>query len=101
MRTVLTPPDLAAGYFGETVSISDDGRRLLVGAPRTDCPEGDRCGVAYLYERDQFWQLARTLVPGNRAEDANFGHHLALSPDGGSAAVQGAAIHLFKLDASG
>ena len=40
-------PTPTAGYFGETVALSADGRRLLTGAPRTDCAEGVRCGVAY------------------------------------------------------
>lgn len=98
LRTVLTPPDPAAGYFGETVALSADGRRLLTGAPRTDCAEGARCGVAYVYDHDRLWRLSRTLRPATNAEDANFGHHLALSADGRHAAVQGAVIHVFALD---
>jgi hypothetical protein len=97
-RTKLTPPDPDAGYFGETVALSGDGRRLLTGAPRTDCAQGARCGVAYLYERDQFWHLARALRPATNAEDANFGHHLTLSADGRQVAIQGAVIHVFALE---
>ena len=97
LRIKLTPPDTGAGYFGETVALSGDGRRLLTGAPRTDCAEGARCGLAYLYERGESWHLARTLRPATEAEDANVGHHLALSADGRTAAVQGAVIHVFAL----
>ena len=91
----LGPPDPLAGYFGETVALSADGRWLLVGAPRTDCEAGDRCGVAYLYDRTRSWALARTIRPATNAADANFGHRLALSPDGRYLAVQGAVIHVF------
>jgi hypothetical protein len=95
---VLVPPDLTAGYFGETVALSRDGRRLLVGAPRTDCPEGPRCGLVYLFERDRFWRLARTIRSATSTADANFGHHLALSADGRHAAAQGAVLHVFALE---
>ena len=99
LRKTLGPPiGSSAGYFGETVALSGDGRRLLVGAPRTNCPEGDRCGVAYLFERDGDWALARTIRPATNAADANFGHHLAISSDGRHLAVQGAIIHVFQLD---
>ena len=93
----LPPPDKAAGYFGETVALSGNGRLLLVGAPRTDCAQGDRCGVAYLFERDRNWALARTIRPATNTGDANFGHHLAISRDGRHLAVQGAIIHVFTL----
>ena len=97
LHKVLIPPDLAAGYFGETVALSRDGRRLLIGAPRTDCAEGPRCGLVYLFERDRFWRLARTIRPATSLPEANFGHHLALSADGRHAAVQGAGLHMFTL----
>ena len=100
-RKLLTAPDAAAGHFGETVALSRDGRRLLVGAPRTACDEGERCGAAYLFERDRLWRLARTLRPATEAADANFGHHLAISGDGGEAVVQGRALHVFTLDGDG
>jgi FG-GAP repeat len=96
-RKTLSPPDQGVGYFGETVALSGDGRLLLVGAPRTDCAEGDRCGVAYLFDRDRSWGLARTIRPSTNASDANFGHHLAISRDGRHLAVQGASIHVFTL----
>jgi hypothetical protein len=96
-RKLLTAPDAAAGHFGETVALSRDGRRLLVGAPRTACAEGERCGAVYLFERDRLWRLARTLRPATEAADTHFGHHLAISADGGEAAVQGRALHEFTL----
>ena len=95
LRKTIRPPDSTAGYFGETVALSQDGRRLLVGAPRTDCDVGDRCGIAYLYERDRDWGLARTIQPAVAAADANFGHHIAINRDGSEIAAQGAAIHVF------
>ena len=77
------------------MALSGDGRHLLVGAPRTDCAKGDRCGVAYLFERDRNWELSRTIRPAVSAADANFGHHLAIGRDGREFAVQGASIHVF------
>lgn len=100
-RRKLTPPDLAAGHFGETVALSADGGRLLVGAPRTACAAGERCGIAYLFERDRYWQPTRTIRADHPRQDANFGHHLALSPEGTRAAVQGAVLHVIALDDAG
>ncbi len=98
LRKTLPPPDPDAGYFGETVALSGDGRLLLVGAPRTDCAESDRCGVAYLFDRGRGWGLARTVRPATSTGDANFGHHLAISRDGRHLVVQGAVIHVFSVD---
>jgi FG-GAP repeat len=100
-RKLLTAPDPDAGYFGETVTLSGDGRRLLVGAPRSACAEGERCGTAYLFERDRLWRLARTIRPATETADANFGHHVALSADGRHAAVQGKVLHVFTLEGGG
>lgn len=97
-RRKLTPPDLAAGHFGETVALSADGGRLLVGAPRTACTAGERCGIAYLFERDRYWQMTRTIRPDQPIPDANFSHHLSLSPEGTRAALQGAAVHVIALE---
>ena len=78
-----------------SVALSTEGRWLLVGAPRTDCEAGDRCGLAYLYDRSRSWALARTIRPATNTADANFGHRLAINPDGRHLAVQGAVIHVF------
>lgn len=102
LRKRLTTPDLDAGHFGETVALSAEGDRLAVGAPRSRCAEGERCGVAYLYERDgRFWGLPRAIRPATNRADANFGHHLALGPDGGHLAAQGAVLHVFTLERGG
>lgn len=96
-RRTLMPPDLDAGQFGETVALSADGRRLLVGAPRTACAAGDRCGRAYLFERDLYWELAQRLHAAEPTADANFSHHLALSADGRVAAIQGNGLQVVSL----
>ena len=96
LRKTLTPPDPDAGYFGATVALSADGSRLMVGAPRARCAEGDRCGVSYLFARDRFWSLARTIRPATNTPDANFGHHVAISRDGRYIAAQGEVIHVFS-----
>ena len=96
----IDPPSPDAGYFGQTVALSGNGGRLLIGAPRTNCEAGDRCGIAYLFERDRAWSLVRTIVPATNAPDGNFGHHIAISRDGSRAAIQGSVIHVFTLAGS-
>jgi hypothetical protein len=53
--------------------------------------------MVYLFERDRLWRLTRAIRPAAERPEANFGHHLALSADGGHAAAQGAALHVFAL----
>jgi hypothetical protein len=101
-RKRLTAPDLDAGHFGETVALSAAGDRLVVGAPRSRCGLDERCGAVYLYDRDgPYWDLSRMIRPATNRADTDFGHHLALSPDGRHLAAQGAVLHVFTLGRAG
>jgi hypothetical protein len=95
LRQRLTAPDLEAGHFGERVAVSADGGTLLVGAPRTGCAEGARCGVAYLYRLGDAAALLGPVRPAASRAGADFSHRLALSADGERLAVQGAVLHVF------
>ena len=81
------------------MALSGDGRRLLVGAPRTDCAEGDRCGVAYLFDRDRTWEPAPHHPPGRPTPATPISATTSRSAaTGAHLAVQGAVIHVFTLD---
>lgn len=89
------PPEDGAGHFGESVALDGEGSTLLVGAPRTDCDAGRRCGIAYRYEREgDTWSRAEAVYPAEEEADADFGHRAALDASGGLAAVEGRAVHL-------
>lgn len=91
----LTPPEPGAGHFGESVALAADGRTLLVGAPRSPCGAGSRCGAAYLYARGEGWGYRGAIRPAVERARADFGHRVALGADGQHLAVQGAVLHLF------
>lgn len=97
LRRRLSAPEPAAGHFGEAVALAADGRSLVVGAPRSPCAAGDRCGAAYLYGLDREWTLTRVVRPAVNRADANFGHRLGVSQHSRRIAVQGAALHVFEL----
>ena len=79
----LTASDGAAGdEFGYSVSMSGD--TVVVGA-YTDEENGDRCGSAYVFERDAGgagnWDQAAKLTASDAAEDAFFGWSVSISGD--------------------
>ena len=46
--STISNPGVVGDQFGKSVSVSDDGRQLLVGAPRA----GSLAGRVYVYDRD-------------------------------------------------
>ena len=90
----------AGDYFGISVALSADGDTLAVGADfesssATDI-DGDQnddlapgAGAVYVLVRDMMdeWSHQAYVKPFNAAEDANFGHSVALSDDGYTLAV--------------
>ena len=66
--------------FGESVSI--DGDRALLGAPRDD-DNGDRSGSAYVFERqpDGSWTQVAKLTADDGAADDRFGQSVSLDGD--------------------
>jgi hypothetical protein len=75
-------PDFAS--FGSVVDLSEDGRRVVVGAPASSNDDG----AVLLYELNEsatLWNLLATL-PGASGE--GLGDYLSLSPDGLMVAVR-------------
>ena len=72
--------------YGNSVSISGD--YAIVGSPweDEDAQEGDslfRAGAAYIYERDgsNNWNLAKKIVPTDRASYDEYGYSVSISGD--------------------
>lgn len=100
--------------FGSSVSLSDDGTRLAVGAPRerSGLPGAIDAGAAYVFERtgSQWAQEARvTAVAPAPAEADTFGFSVAISGTGTTLAVgapgqdslgaSGGAVYVFTVNA--
>lgn len=75
--------------FGVSVSMSDDGSRVLVGAQLDDTTGGTNAGSAYVFERDTSgaWSEVATLRAAAAAPNDIFGGAVALSGDGMRALV--------------
>ncbi len=75
--------------FGFSVDISGD--RIIASSLDTDCPDGDRCGGAYIFDKpDTGWEdMTQTikLIPFDLQAGDGFGHSVALN---GNTAVVGA-----------
>ena len=101
MEYLKAPDGLAAeGLFGFSVSLDNDGGRLLVGAPRAA-----EDGRAFLYSRfaaDDVYGQPIELQAGYRANVISFGRALVLSPSGTLAFVSSedrqGRVHVFGLD---
>ncbi|GFH51008.1 hypothetical protein CTEN210_07484 [Chaetoceros tenuissimus] len=73
-KSSFSPP-----FFGSSVSISDDGKTVAVGAPNIDW--GD--GKAYLYRHENgVWILNKEFESKSIAFESSFGSAVALSGDG-------------------
>lgn len=74
-------------YFGESVALSADGKRAVIGTSNADCREGN-CGAAYVFDWNGLaWlQRGRTTGPsaglGGYDLGGNFGGSVVLTPDG-------------------
>jgi MYXO-CTERM domain-containing protein len=74
--------------FGQSVALSGDGRRALVGMSRDDTPGGLNAGSARVFElTDSAWQEDVTLWAFDGAASDGFGESVALSSDGDVALV--------------
>ena len=74
----------AYSLFGKTVSISDDGNTIAIGAPRQSYAESLRhVGAAYIYTREnQTWSEKTIINSINSAQSRQFGEFVRLSGDG-------------------
>jgi hypothetical protein len=74
-------------HFGEAVSLSADGTRALVGAPRPGAV-GTFSGGAWVFVRSgTTWTQEASLVPSDASAVMRFGHSVSLSADGTRALV--------------
>ena len=85
-------------YFGHSVSLSDDGNTLAVGALDEDSnAEGiggaqdnegaDNSGAVYVFVRDTTWSQQAYIKASNTGSGYKFGHSVSLSGDGNMLAV--------------
>ena len=70
--------------FGSSVSISDDGQRVAVGARSSSTPGNSKCGAVQVFEysesTESFIQIGRTLY--GPAERDRFGWDVSMDADG-------------------
>jgi hypothetical protein len=72
------------GEFGHDVALSADGETALIGAPR----DGGETGAAVVLTRSgSTWIEQAKLTSGESVEEGHFGHNVALSGDGDTAAI--------------
>jgi hypothetical protein len=77
-------------YFGSSVSLSNDGNTLAVGAPQAEGPTDStgKQGAAYVFIRNgDVWSQQALVEASNPAENDLFGEDVALSGDGNTLAV--------------
>ncbi|WEL16429.1 Beta-propeller repeat containing protein [Halorhabdus sp. SVX81] len=69
-------------FFGETVTVSEDGQTVLVGASNDENPNGEHGGSVYLFEnQDGEWHQAQKLTPADTGQRERFGLSLAMTSD--------------------
>lgn len=76
--------DTYSTAFGRSISVSDDGSIIVVGAYNDNCDEESKFnGSAYVYERQgSSWSLKDKLVPMDAEAGDYFGYDLDISGDG-------------------
>ena len=80
----ITASDGAANdYFGHSVTISADGKNIVVGAAYNDGTAGTNSGAAYLFQYDGvIWQEVKILHASDLAADDLFGFSVSVTEDG-------------------
>ena len=77
-----------ASRFGQSVSLSDDGSTVVIGAERDMHMSNPRTGAAYVFSRtDGAWSQQAKLRPNNGGDRDFFGHSVDLSSDGETAII--------------
>ena len=73
----------ASDYFGGAVTISANGKNIVVGAYANDSAAGTDTGGAYLYKYDgDTWQEFKVLQASDIAASDHFGYAVSLNEDG-------------------
>ena len=86
--TLLHPTSAAQDNFGDSVSISGDGKYALVGCHYDDS-DGTSSGSAQVYVRDgTSWDHQQELIHPNPAAYDNFGFDVSISADGNYALIR-------------
>jgi hypothetical protein len=81
-QKLLSPDIEASPQFGVSVSMSSDGTRVIVGAPRDDEGASDT-GAAYIYTYSGgSWDAGTKIVASDKEQDDRFGYSVAMSGDG-------------------
>jgi hypothetical protein len=84
----LVASDKAAyDYFGQSVSISADGSKIVVGAHYSD-PDGIRdAGAVYVFSKSDTAWTQEKLVASDKAEGDLFGYRVSINADGSRVVV--------------
>ena len=79
---------VAAGLFGETLSLDADGDTLVVGA-QSESAGAHTAGAVYVYSRqpDNTWTEQQRIVPESPESGAGFGISVAVADDGNTIAI--------------
>jgi hypothetical protein len=75
--------------FGNSVSISDDGKKIVIGAPNFDGVNGEDSGIARIYHLDDSgmsWEKIGDDIDGDSAGD-ELGYSVSLSANGTIAVI--------------
>ena len=85
----ITASDKASSdYFGESVSISNDGTRVVVGAPYSDPGGTSGAGATYIYSRSgTVWTQEAKIIASDKAANDTFGQSVSISSDGSRVVV--------------
>lgn len=74
--------------FGATISVTNAGGTVIIGAPRDENPNGVAAGSAYVFTQAVGgWQQRAKLRPEDGRPGDEFGSALAVSGDGGTALI--------------
>lgn len=87
-QAMLTSSDGGSNdYFGNSVAISGDGTRIIVGSLLNDSSGLTDAGAAYVFKFTSSWVQEIKLVPSDGAIGDNFGFSVAINNDGTRAAI--------------
>lgn len=87
--TTLYPNDGEPGDgFGQAISISDDGKTLVIGSPGVEGAAFDNVGAAYVFYWDESsWSRVARVVADSRTAEAAFGSAVVMNPSGSDCVV--------------
>jgi trimeric autotransporter adhesin len=75
-------------YFGESMSVSNDGKTLIVGAWLKPLKSIYGVGAAYIFVKENNkWREQAKISPPEDINNRNFGKNLAISGDGNTVAI--------------